>query len=649
MKLLKKLLIPLLLLTVLFTVASCKDEEKAVNIVSVKVESYELVFGMSDGSSVRAGKLPENAENIRLVGAVIEDGELILTYTDGISKNCGALPEFTEDRVLRAATITSDGMLILHTSTGKVDLGKLLYLSAPEEELTPSGASEYAESRNTEGRDTATVEIKVKGYGTITLLLDATTAPTTVENFLALARSGFYDGLTFHRVMEGFMIQGGDPKADGTGNSSKTIYGEFSANGYAKNDLSHKRGVISMARATPNDSASCQFFICNADASRSLDGSYAAFGYVINGMNIVDAITEYTVPFSNAESGTIANKAKQAVIEKVTVVDDLDITTVQSAQVDESGALTLTLSNGTVLNSVSVPANPENLAFTKVSVSGSRLALSISDGYRVTTGLFPIISGDTSGAVLSLSEDYHLIITADGKDYDLGKVIYPTVPGEELSPEGASEYADSRDTEGRNYAIVEVKFRGYGTVTILLDATAAPKTVANFLSLVNSGYYNGLDIHAVIYGAMMESGNGGGELDTVVGEFSSNGYEGNDLSHKRGVISMIHYEDPNSATSMFFICADDLSEDFDGKFAAFGYVINGMNIVDEIIELTAPYSDPNSGYISDEDKRAVIESVTVTRDLDDSVDVPGEDNTDTPGEGSGKEGSDFDDGGWSQM
>lgn len=157
------------------------------------------------------------------------------------------------------------------------------------------GACEYLETRDTEGRDIKYVEMCVEGFGRVVILLDATTAPITVANFISLVEEGFYDGLTFHRIIKDFMIQGGDPKADGTGGSANTIKGEFSSNGH-QNDISHKYGVISMARSNEPDSASCQFFICNADASRSLDGSYAAFGYVVEGMSVIDDITEEVFP-----------------------------------------------------------------------------------------------------------------------------------------------------------------------------------------------------------------------------------------------------------------------------------------------------------------------------------------------------------------
>jgi len=136
-------------------------------------------------------------------------------------------------------------------------------------------------------------EIEIENYGTIKLELDADIAPITVANFIKLAEDGFYDGLTFHRIIEGFMMQGGDPDGNGTGGSNEKIVGEFAANGI-KNDLSHKRGVISMARANSYNSASSQFFIVHEDSSRSLDGLYAAFGVVTEGMEIVDKICEET-------------------------------------------------------------------------------------------------------------------------------------------------------------------------------------------------------------------------------------------------------------------------------------------------------------------------------------------------------------------
>lgn len=159
-------------------------------------------------------------------------------------------------------------------------------------------------------------EIQVKDYGTITVELDADTAQITVINFVNLAKDGFYDNLTFHRIMDGFMIQGGDPNGDGTGGADQTIKGEFSSNG-VENEISHTRGTISMARAQDPDSASSQFFIVQED-SDYLDGNYAAFGHVTSGMEIVDQICK-DVPVED-DNGTVKAE-NQPVIEKITITD----------------------------------------------------------------------------------------------------------------------------------------------------------------------------------------------------------------------------------------------------------------------------------------------------------------------------------------
>lgn len=159
-------------------------------------------------------------------------------------------------------------------------------------------------------------EIVVKNYGTIVLELDADVAPITVENFANLVNEGFYNGLTFHRIISGFMIQGGDPLGNGTGGSSKTIKGEFASNG-VKNSISHVRGTISMARSSMPNSASSQFFIVHQD-STFLDGQYAAFGTVTSGMEVVDKICADTAV--EDDNGTVA-KNNQPVIEKITIID----------------------------------------------------------------------------------------------------------------------------------------------------------------------------------------------------------------------------------------------------------------------------------------------------------------------------------------
>ena len=159
--------------------------------------------------------------------------------------------------------------------------------------------------------------ITIKDYGTVHLELDGNAAPETVANFVKLANEGFYDGLTFHRIIDGFMAQGGDPEGDGTGGSGKNIKGEFSENG-VRNRIKHERGTISMARSDDPNSASSQFFIVHQTSesnSESLDGKYAAFGIVTGGMDIIDAIIADANPGYN---GAIA-AADQPIIESITI------------------------------------------------------------------------------------------------------------------------------------------------------------------------------------------------------------------------------------------------------------------------------------------------------------------------------------------
>lgn len=157
-------------------------------------------------------------------------------------------------------------------------------------------------------------EIAIQDYGTITVALDERFAPATVDNFVSLSKRGFYDGLTFHRIIEGFMMQGGCPNGDGYGNTGKFIKGEFAEAGF-NNRLTHTRGAISMARGQKVDSASCQFFIVQED-SPHLNGKYAVFGYVTEGMDIVDRICRDARPVDN--NGSVP-KAQQPVIEYIKI------------------------------------------------------------------------------------------------------------------------------------------------------------------------------------------------------------------------------------------------------------------------------------------------------------------------------------------
>jgi len=177
-----------------------------------------------------------------------------------------------------------------------------------------TSSTAITEGFTTEYTATDTVEIDIKDYGVITVELDATKAPITVANFKKLVNSGFYDGLTFHRIMKDFMMQGGDPKGNGTGGSDENIKGEFKKNG-VDNNLAHIRGAISMARSSLYDSGTSQFFIVHKDSS-FLDGNYACFGYVISGMDVVDKVCESAEPTDS--NGTIP-AAQQPIINKITI------------------------------------------------------------------------------------------------------------------------------------------------------------------------------------------------------------------------------------------------------------------------------------------------------------------------------------------
>lgn len=175
--------------------------------------------------------------------------------------------------------------------------GVAVDMTAVAKEINSMHAADFTASSTA----TEYVKITIAEYGDVIVRLRADVAPLTVKNFQKLVGEKFYDGLTFHRVMQDFMIQGGDPKGDGTGDAPNKIKGEFKNNGVT-NNLGHIKGVISMARGSYSmDSASCQFFICNSDSTsvKSLDGSYASFGYVLAGMDIVDAVSAVEVDYDS--------------------------------------------------------------------------------------------------------------------------------------------------------------------------------------------------------------------------------------------------------------------------------------------------------------------------------------------------------------
>ncbi len=227
-------------------------------------------------------------------------------HLDGNYAAFGKVVEGLEvlDSIATVATDSNDAP----TEKVVIEYAKLVYGADSVEKIDTT-----EETRPDWGRgDSINVEMSVKDFGVIRLTLDHKQAPITVENFVSLVEEGFYDGLTFHRIIEDFMIQGGDPKGNGTGGSDEKIKGEFTAN-YVNNTISHKRGVISMARSQDYNSASSQFFICHADATY-LDGQYAAFGYVTEGLDVVDKI-------ATVDTNDNDYPEEKVVIEYIKVID----------------------------------------------------------------------------------------------------------------------------------------------------------------------------------------------------------------------------------------------------------------------------------------------------------------------------------------
>ncbi|MDY2729731.1 MAG: peptidylprolyl isomerase [Clostridiales bacterium] len=191
-----------------------------------------------------------------------------------------------------------------------VSCGKSETNSKSEDKSSVSENNDKSQDSITESGDLPIATIEIENYGTVKAELYPKIAPNTVDNFISLSNSGFYNGLTFHRVIKDFMIQGGDPKGDGTGGPDYAIKGEFTSNGF-ENSLKHTEGVLSMARSRQPDSAGSQFFIMTSTSSH-LDGEYAAFGKVIEGMDIVKKIQEVK---TNSNDKPIEN----VVIKSITV------------------------------------------------------------------------------------------------------------------------------------------------------------------------------------------------------------------------------------------------------------------------------------------------------------------------------------------
>ena len=238
-----------------------------------------------------------------VAAAVVLVAIVLALVLGGVDKNTTTDTTTTTAATTTAATTTASGE-------------KNIDMAAVKAEIDSKTAADFVETTET----TDYVKLTIKHYGDVIIRLRPDVAPITVANFQKLVGDGFYNGLTFHRIYKGFMMQGGDPLGTGLGGSGTTIKGEFKING-VQNDLSHITGVISMARrSTPFDSATSQFFIGNADASSRLDGSYAAFGYVVAGLETVLLISDAEVKL-NAYGTEVSVPTEKIIIDSMVFVE----------------------------------------------------------------------------------------------------------------------------------------------------------------------------------------------------------------------------------------------------------------------------------------------------------------------------------------
>ncbi|MBQ9760447.1 MAG: peptidylprolyl isomerase [Clostridia bacterium] len=421
--------------------------------------------------------------------------------------------------------------------------------------------------------------------GKIVIELDPTAAPITVQNFQGLVADGFYDGLTFHRVYKGFMIQGGDPDGDGSGGSPNKIKGEFSANGH-NNPISHTRGVISMARSGLSyDSASSQFFIVHED-STFLDGQYAAFGRVIYGMNTVDGIARTQVTYSAG-----ADTVPTSPVNPVTINYAKFVTVSgNSVTVQSTSNITSTVDLSTVEPFVSeeVTTQPSTTAPQPTVTSTVQTATTAPPSTEPT----PIITTE---------------ITTESDNEPTPPQPDPPQPGDpDFSTIAIEDYQTTDSVTDLVLLTVsytdEDGIRQSGKIVFRLFPSIAPQTVSHFQALVAAHTLDGSAFFRIVKGYLLCGGIT--DCETVTGEFSANGKE-NTLSHVRGTVSMLRGADYNSATGQFFILQRAYPQ-YDGQYAAFAFVAYGMDTVDAIA--ATPLGLNSETF----DQTAPLDPVTIT-------------------------------------
>lgn len=293
------------------------SEDKVQNSLEYGRENIKKQLRTSDSKFTKRDiifLMTASANIVKEVAAQAKIPDLIDSFFDEIVLSL-AKPQKSDKKkawiVISAVAVFLVAVIVVFVITSNKSNG-----SAGATNDSPSASNVSATIGESQAKGTHHAEIDIKDYGVIKVELNGDVAPITVANFINLANSHFYDGLTFHRIIDGFMMQGGDPLGNGTGGSENTIKGEFSQNG-VENNLSHTRGAISMARSTDMDSASSQFFIVQSD-SKYLDGQYACFGYVTDGMDIVDEICKNAV---TTDSNGSVSAENQPVINSITITD----------------------------------------------------------------------------------------------------------------------------------------------------------------------------------------------------------------------------------------------------------------------------------------------------------------------------------------
>ncbi len=475
-------------------------------------------------------------------------------------------PEYVSDK-----SVNTEGAYYDPNKTGigvAVDMEKVL------KEINAYDYDDFARTDEV----TDFIVIRVNNYGDIVVAMRSDIAPKTAENFKKLVSEGFYTDIIFHRVIKGFMIQGGGMYASGADKDAASIVGEFTANGF-ENNLTHVKGVISMARTSVPNSASSQFFLMH-EVSPHLDGQYAGFGYILAGLDVVDAIASCKV---NNPSSSSPSPVEDIVIKEAFFVKPIEGTGIASTTeykpcehtygdwVDEIPA-TCTKS-GTQKRTCTQCANTQ----TKVS---------------------PIIQHEYEGSFCTLCGDYNFTsdVATEGGVLDTsatgaGECIDMEAVAEQIGAYNVTNFIKSETATD----FVAIRIKGYGSIVLALRGDVAPATVENFKALVSEGFYKDIIIHRVVKNFMIQGGYKTSDgitktSDKIVGEFELNGHT-NNLSHIAGVISMARATTYDSASSQFFIMHADYAE-LDKNYAAFGYVLAGMDVVDAIAkcEVDNPYS-----------------------------------------------------------